>query len=112
MLWNLKQDEDWDPDAWENTALSLTRKGVPTHINSTQDKEPLSLAKCAELETEYMLGEPRFDKEHLSSLRLFLVINDFLRNRSADNLRNRVVSSQMMAEAMERWVSQLPERAM
>ena len=37
------------------------------------------------------------------------MINDFLRNRSADNLSNRVVSSQMMAEAIERWVSQLPE---
>ena len=110
LLWNLKHDEDWDPDAWENTALSLTRKGVPIHINSTQDKEPLQLAKCAELETEYMLGEPRFDKEHLSSLRLFLMINDFLRNPpAADNLSNRVVSSQMMAEAIERWVSQLPE---
>lgn len=109
LLWNLKHHEDWDPEFWGGRAFTLNKQGVSTHINSTQDKRSLTLTKCAELETEYMLGEPRFDEEHLTSLRLFLVINKFLRNQSSDNHSNRVVSSQMMAQAIERWVSHLPE---
>ena len=110
FLPNLFGDE-WDPFDWENEHFQM-KKDVP--IGIVLDNKSLTMQDITKMEQDYMLGEPRFGQQHISSLRLFLVMNYFLRTRrwgQDSGATNRsAVSSEKLGRAIKRWVNNWDER--
>ena len=103
--------DEWNPFVWEDEHFQM-KKDVPLGI--VLDSKSLTMQDITKMELDYMLGEPRFGQQHISSLRLFLVMNHFLRTRRWEQdsgATNRSdVSSEKLGEAIKRWVNNWDER--
>ena len=98
--------DEWDPFVWEDEHFQM-KKDVPLGI--VLDNKSLTMQNITKMEQDYMLGEARFGQQDLSSLRLFLVMNHFLRTRKWEQdsgATNRsAVSSEKLGQAINRWVT-------